>query len=164
MTGEEDDGLRVRAALIGAGVALVLSYMLLRFLADGGHALPQQSWMTLAVLGVVGAAVLSLAWSIRSYVKGDTREPPSPQLGRGVLVAARSCAIAGAVIAGFYAAEVLVRLPNAEIPSQQSAMWLGLTLTLGSALLSAAGYVAQSWCRIPPEDEDHEHDDGAAAL
>lgn len=150
----EDDGLRVRTAVLGGGIVLVLSYVLLRFLADRGHALPQHSWMTLAVLAVAGAAVLSLAWPIRSYLHGDTRQPPSPQLARGVLVAARSCALAGGAIAGFYAAEVLVRLPNAEIPSQQAAMWLGLVLTLGSVLLAVAGFVAQSWCRIPPEDDD----------
>lgn len=163
----DDEGLRVRTSMLGGGIVLVLSYVLLRVLADRGHALPQHSWMTLAVLVVVGAAVLSLAWPIRSYLKGDTRQPPSPQFARGVLVAARSCALAGGVIAGFYAAEVLVRLPNVEIPSQQSAMWLGFVLALASALLAVAGFVAQSWCRIPPEDEDRDRgqrDEGAAPV
>lgn len=159
----DDQGLRVRTAAVGGGVVLVLSYALLRLLSDRGHALPQHSWMTVVVLAVVGAAVLSLAWSIRAYIKGDTKEPPSPQFARGVLVAARSCALAGGVMAGFYVAEVLVRLPNAEVPTQQSAIWLGLVLALASVLLAAAGFVAQAWCRIPPEDEEKSRGDGPAA-
>ncbi|WP_018157157.1 DUF3180 domain-containing protein [Demetria terragena] len=152
----EDSGLKARTVVFSGGIALALSYFLLRVLSDRGVALPRNSWFTVAIIVLVAVGLLSCAWSIRSYVEGKNPEPPTPQFGRGVLVAARACALTGGVVAGFYAGEALIRMPNAAIPSQASAMWLALVLTAVSLGLASAGLVAQSWCRIPPQDDDEQ--------
>lgn len=161
-----DDGLRVRTVALSGVVALAASYLLLRVLLDRGQSLPRNTWVTLIVIGVVAAGVLYAAWTIRDYVRGGgtngsrapvaatAKAPPTPQFARGVLVGARASALAGGLIAGFYTAEVFVRVPQANIPTQQSAMWLAAALALASVGLASAGLVAQEWCRIPPEDDD----------
>lgn len=151
-----DEGLRPRVVLWSGAGMLVVCYALLRFFSSRGGNLPQNSWLTIAVIALVAMPILVLAWQIKSYVAGRTPEPPSPQLARGVLVAARASAVAGGVAFGWYAAQVLVRLPNADVASQREEMWLALVLAVVSVLLSVAGFVAQAWCRIPPEDDDED--------
>lgn len=150
----QDDGLRIRSVVQGAiGVGL-LAYLVLRLLSERGIALPRNSWLTLAVLIFLAAPLLVLGRRVHAVVRGSATEPISPQLARGVLVAARAAAVAGGVAAGWYLAQAAVRLPNADIASQRPQLWLALALALASAGLSAAGLVVQDWCRIPPSDED----------
>lgn len=158
----DENGLRPRAVVISAAAALVVCYFVLRVLSDRGGSLPQNSWLTVAVLVVAAGAVLGSAWPVRSYVQGTSTTPPTPQAARIVLVAARACAVAGGLATGLYAAEALVRVPNMEVPSQASAMWLAVVLAAASVVLAVAGMVAQSWCRIPPEDDDRSRENGTA--
>lgn len=153
---EEDDGLRIRSVLLSGLVAVVLCYLLLRWWSGQGRALPQNSWVGVVLVLVIGAVLLSAAWQVRSVVRGGVsgRRPPSPQFSRGVLVGARAAAVAGGVAGGWYLAQVLVRLPNIGIDTQRSAALLALLLALVCAALAVAGLVAQAWCRLPPEDDD----------
>lgn len=150
------EGLRARSVVLSGVGALGVCYPLLRWWSGSGRVLPQNSWAGAALLVLVAASLLAAAWQIRSYVQdrpGARR--PTPQFGRGVLVASRASAVAGGLATGWYLAQALVRLANAGVSDhQRSAAILAGALTLASILLAVTGLVGQSWCRIPPEDDD----------
>lgn len=163
---QDDGSLRPRSVVISGAGALVLCYLGLRWWSSRGHTLPQNSWVGIALIVLIAVVLLFCAWQVRSFVRDPkaSRRPPSPQFSRGVLVGARAGAVAGALAAGWYLAQALVRLPNADIDSQRSALFLAALLALAAAGLAVAGLVAQSWCRLPPEDDDgRESERGGAA-
>lgn len=149
-----DEGLTWRHAAITAGVVGLLSYAGLRFWTSSGRTAPQNSWFAVAVILLMAAAILVAAHEIRRYVQGKSTIMPTPQRGRRTLVGSQATTIGGGAAAGWYAAQVFLHIPNSDVDSIRSALFLALALTAASAGLAAAGLVAQAWCRIPPEDED----------
>lgn len=152
-------GVRVGTAAIVAVLATMASWLLLQVVRSLGGQYPAISWIGLVPLLAFTALVLVMCWQIRRYVRGKGTARPTPQRGRGSLVGAQAAALGGAALIGWYAANALVHLPNADVPSQRVQLVWGLVHAVAALALSAAGFVGQSWCRIPPEDGD---DDGTA--
>jgi hypothetical protein len=67
---------------------------------------------------------------------------------------AQAAALAGAAIAGWYVAQVVLLLPDADVPSQRLQMLVLGILALAAAGLAAIGLLVQKWCRLdePPTD------------
>jgi hypothetical protein len=156
----QDRGVTV-AFTVGAGVVVgALAWVGLTLWVNGGHDLPQPSWIGIVVMVLMAMAVLAAAWDIRRYLRGGSRRMPSPQRGRRTLVAAQACALGGAVIAGWYAAQAVVLVPDTDVPSVRGHLWFTLGLVGAAVVLAAAGLRAQGWCRIPdPRRHDDEDDD-----
>lgn len=55
---------------------------------------------------------------------------------------------------GWYAANTLVHLPYADVPSERVQLGWGLVHAALALALSVSGYVGQAWCRIPPGEDD----------
>jgi hypothetical protein len=56
---------------------------------------------------------------------------------------------------GWYAAQILVLLPNLDVDSQRSRMWLLVGHVVAAIVLIVSGLLAQRICRIdPPESGD----------
>lgn len=153
------EGVRPASGMIIAVLSAMACWLLLQVIRSVGGAYPAITWMGLVPLVGLTALVLVMAWQIRRYVRGKGTLRPSPQRGRGTLVGAQAAALGGAALLGWYAANALVHLPNADIPSQRSLLVLGLVHAGAALALSIAGYVGQAWCRIPPGEDD----DGDAA-
>lgn len=147
-------GVSIRLTAVVAVVAGLLSYGGLRLLVNAGHELPQTTWVGVALLVLMSAALLAAGWDIRRYLKGDVSRRPSPIRARRTVVAAQASALAGAVVAGYYASLVVLLLPDADVASIRDVLYRTLALTGGAVLLAVAGLVTQAWCRIP-----HDHDD-----
>lgn len=158
-------GVRVRTL---AGVAVVaggLSWIALRLWTGAGHLLPPTSWATLGLLVVLGVGLYLAGRPVRRLVRGTATRPVNPLYAARVLVLAQATALAGAAAFGWYAAQALLLLPDADVESQlRRVLELG-ALSVGTLALSWVGLAVQRMCRIddgqkPGHDEDEdEHED-----
>ncbi|AKU18081.1 DUF3180 domain-containing protein [Luteipulveratus mongoliensis] len=149
-----EEGLSWRHAVTTGVVVLIPSYAGLRLWSEGGRAMPQNSWFAVAIIVLMAVAILVAAGEIHRYVEGKSTVLPTPQRARRTVVGAQATVIGGGAAAGWYLAQALVHIPNADVDSVRSSLTLAAVLTLASAGLSAAGLVAQAWCKNPPEDDD----------
>lgn len=156
----QEQGVTVRFTLGVLVVVGALSWVVLTLWVNGGRALPHTSWIGIVVMVLMALAVLAAAWDIRRYLRGRSRRMPSPQRGRRTLVAAQACALGGSAVLGWYLAQVVLLLPDTDVPSVRGHLWFVLGLIGASAVLWVAGLRAQAWCRIPdPRRHDDDDDD-----
>lgn len=154
---------RTSAALLFglAVIGAVVGWLLQVGLAAGGSPTfvpPFTSW---AVLFVIAVLVLLLGWPVRRSVRGDRRGRDDragrrpridPFYAMRVLMLAKASSITGALGLGFGLALVLYavsRVGGIATP----AFWPSTLLGVGALVLMIAGLIAESWCRIPPEDQ-----------
>lgn len=152
------EGVRVGTGVVVGVLSSMASWLLLQLVRSLGGEYPVISWLGLVPLVAVALLVLVMCWQIRRYLLGKGTDRPSPQRGRGTLVGAQAAALGGAALLGWYAANALVHLPNADVPSQRVQLVWGLVHALAALGLSVSGYVGQSWCRIPPTEDDDDDD------
>jgi hypothetical protein len=69
------------------------------------------------------------------------------------VVLAKAAAYAGAALAGWYAAQALVIVPDV-VGVRRTRFALAVLATLAAVAVSGAGFVVQRWCRVPPDDEE----------
>lgn len=147
-------GVRPGTGVIVAVLSAMACWLLLQVMRSLGGDYPVITWMGLVPLVALAVLVLVMCWQIRRYVRGKGTLRPSPQRGRGTLVGAQAAALGGAALLGWYVANALVHLPNADVPSQRVHLTWALVHAGAALVLSIAGFVGQAWCRIPPGDDD----------
>ncbi|WP_010148210.1 DUF3180 domain-containing protein [Serinicoccus profundi] len=151
-------GVRVGAGVVVAVLAGMASWLLLQVVRSLGGSYPVISWIGLVPLVAVALLVLVMCWQIRRYLQGKGTHRPSPQMGRGTLVGAQAAALGGAALLGWYAANALVHLPNADVASERVQLVWGILHAAAALGLSVTGYLGQAWCRIPPSEHDDDDD------
>ncbi len=151
-------GVGVTSAVIAAVTALVLGGVALTLWRSGGREFPVVPWLGIVSLLLASALVLVCGWRVRRSVlaPGPTTYLPSPQWARGALVAAQACALGGAVLLGWYLANVGVHLANIDVPSVRDLVWRAVASAAAALVVTVSGFVAQAWCRLPPVDDDEE--------
>jgi hypothetical protein len=151
---------RLRTLVLVAVGATALGWLVVRVLASRGVVLPAVPWAMVAVLVLIAAVVLAMGWSVRQYLRGEHPTLDPLRAARTAVLAKASC-YTGALLAGWYAAQVLDVLGDLGIESQRDrALAAGLAV-LGAVVLAAVGLVVEWFCRIPPP-EDPELAPGAA--
>ncbi len=151
-------GVRVGVTVVCAAASAVLCWVLLTVWRGQGREFPLLPWFGVVPLVLVCVLVLSAAWRVRRSVHTALPAPPSPQLARGTLVAAQACAIGGALLLGWYAANVVVHVPDLDVDSVRGRAVRAGVCALAAAAVSVSGFVAQSWCALPPRDPDDDRD------
>lgn len=153
-------GVRPGAVALLVLVSGVGCWVLLDLWRRWGNELPHLPWVGLLPLSVLVLAVLAGGWQVRRYLAGEGHgRRPSPQRARGTLVAAQASALGGGALLGWYLANVLVHLPNADVPSVRDALWRALVSAGVALALALAGLLVQHWCRLPPTEDDEDDDD-----
>lgn len=143
-------------------VATAASYAVLLFVESRGLALVGPPWLSGALLLVIAAVVGVLGWNVRQYARG--KRP-----GFDVLLAARTVVLAtasaytGALLVGWYAAQVLVVVGDLDVAGRRDVAITAGVATLAAAALSVVGLVVERWCEVPPPDEDDDGPAGAPA-
>jgi len=150
-------GVSVRLVLVVALLATAVAWIGLRLWFDAGHALPGASWGGAVLIVFMAVGVYFAGLPIRRFLRGEADRPLSPLRAMRTLVLAQAAALTGALVAGWYAAQALILLPDADVDSVRAAMLRSLALSVSGVLMIVAGLLVQSMCRI--DDQDLDHDD-----
>ena len=149
-------GIRATTLVIAGLIATGLSSLVLRFVTSGGAEVPSPGWVAIAVMIFLGAGLLVAGWQVRKVRDGRSDGSVSPLRAARTLVLAQSAALTGAVLVGWYVANVLVLLPNADVPSQRGRILPFALHAVVALLLGVSGMVVQRWCRLRPRDDEDE--------
>jgi hypothetical protein len=139
------------AVLCALATAAVAWFVLDLWTRQGGRVLPLP-WFAAVAIGLVAVVVAVLGWEVRRSVRGQRSAPLDPLFAARVVVLAKAAVFAGAVLAGWYAAQGLVVLFNVSGLRRERLLVAGVT-ALAAVALSVAGFLAQRWCRLPDDDE-----------
>ncbi|MGW5240765.1 DUF3180 domain-containing protein [Monashia sp. NPDC004114] len=149
-------GIRA-TTLVLAGLAMtIVAWLVLRSVSSGGTSLPDPGWVAIAVMAFLAAGLLVAGWQVRKVRDGVGDGSVTPLRAARTLVLAQAAALTGAVLVGWYVANTLVLLPDADVESQRSRIWPFVAHAVVAALLAVAGMVVQRWCRVRPRDEEDE--------
>ena len=145
---------RTRAQTLGIVVLLVAlpGWLLFRTLASRGVVQPIVPWLVVAVEVVIAAVVLAMGWSVRQYLKGNKPDLDPIRAARTAVLAKASC-YTGAVLAGWYGAQVLAVLGDLDVASQRARAVAAGAATVGALVMAAVGLVVEWFCRIPPPED-----------
>jgi hypothetical protein len=102
---------------------------------------------------LIAVIVVALAVPIRRATRGKVRRRVDPFYATRVVLLAKACAAAGALLTGAAVgmiAELLVRPVSAS-----EALWRMLAMLIASVLGLVGGLVAESLCIVPPDDDEN---------
>ena len=148
------DGIRVRVLVAVAIVVGGASWVVLKLLQGGGRDLPSTSWLAAFIFVALALGLLLAGRPVKRLVAGRATRPVNPLYAARVLAMAQAAALAGAAFVGWYAAQIVLLVPDADIPSQQLLMLILGVLALAAAGLAAVGLVVQRWCRLDDDPDD----------
>lgn len=141
-------------ALLGA-VATLLGLLVQRWLRASGWTMPPVPWTAPIGLALVACLVYSAALPVRRMLRGgpDAR-PVHPLRAARAAVLGKATAYAGAVVFGWYAAQVLLLAPDLDVDARQSQAVRAAIAAAAALLACLAGLLAERMCRLPPHDPD----------
>jgi uncharacterized membrane protein len=149
-------GIRATTLVIAGLISTGLSSLVLRWVTSGGAEMPSPGWVAIAVMIFLGAGLLVAGWQVRKVRDGRSDGSVSALRAARTLVLGQSAALTGAVLVGWYLANVFVLLPNADVPSQRDRILPFAVHAVVALLLSISGMVVQRWGRLRPRDDDDE--------
>lgn len=136
-----------------AAAALAVAYAVLRVVESRGGTLlpvPPVAWLViLAIAAVVGV----LGWNVRQYARGDRPHLDALLAARTVVLATAS-AYTGALLTGWYGAQVLVTIGDLDVAGRRDVAVTAGIAALSAIALAVIGLVAERWCEVPPPDDD----------
>jgi hypothetical protein len=135
-------------AVFGGAGAWLLEVALI---AAGQPAAVPPTTLALA-LAVIGILDIFLALPIRRAMRDRHRPRVDPFYATRVAVLAKASSISGSLIAGA-ALGILVFLSSRSVLAVGS-IWMAVATLVGAVVLLVAGLIAESFCSIPPDDED----------
>lgn len=106
-----------------------------------------------AVVLVIAAGTLVAGFRVRSYLRGR-RPGLDPVVAARTAVLAQAAALTGALLVGWYGAQVLVAVGDLEIAAFAARARAAGAAVLCALVLGVVGVVVERWCRI-----DSPHDD-----
>ena len=146
---------RTRATpLIGLGAAGAVIGFLAEFgTASAGAAVfvpPVSLPITLVVIAIL---VVAFAIPIRRAVRGTSTRRIDPFQAMRIVVLAKACSLAGALLTGAGAGVLLYFLTRSVVPGSTT-LAPTIATTVAAALLLLAGLIAEYLCTLPPDDKD----------
>lgn len=148
--------LRTLAA-VAVAVAL-LGALLLRLLESRRVYVPGAAWVEVFAILLLAGLIFGAGWSVRAYLRGDRPDLSGLRAAR-TFAMAKAAAYTGALLAGRYAAHVLVVLPQLEVEARRDQAVVSGVAALAAVVLSVVGLVVEKFCEVPPpEDDDGERE------
>jgi len=151
-------GVTVRLLLVLGLGATALAYLLLEVWTGQGGDLPPASWGSLIVLVFMACGVVFAGLPVRRFLRGQAKKPLNPIRAMRTVVLAQACGMTGALITGWYLAQVLALLPDLDIASRRALAWKLGALAAGGALMAITGSVVQTMCRVDRDPRDPHRD------
>lgn len=140
--------------VLGLAVASTLAcYLLLATLEARANIHVPASVLSAAGILLLAAVVGDQGRHVRRLVAGRPSNLTPLQAAR-VAVLAKASALAGGVIAGYFAAQLLLTLDTLQAPGSRSQAWISGGSLLACVVLVVVGLLVESWCRLPPDDDE----------
>lgn len=137
------------ATAVGSGL---VSWVAIDLLASAGYVAAQASWLTVVFLLVVATWLLARGRAVRRMVAG--KESSMTPIGAAKVVSlAKASSITGSLLAGFFAARLVVAAEHASAPLNRELIVASAVNLVACAVLVGVAMVVEGWCRLPPEDE-----------
>lgn len=140
------------AALIAAVTGAVGWYGL-KVWEDSGGLAPPVPWTALAGMVALAVAVVAAGLPVYRWRSGRRETRLDPLVAARTVVFAKAAVYGGALLAGWYAAQAFVVLPDVIGARRTRLVLAGLSAVAAVAVV-AAGFLVQHWCTLPPRDED----------
>lgn len=111
-------------------------------------------WIVLAVMIIGGIVTFVLARQTHQYAtsKPKERKPFNMQMAVSALMLAKSLGMAGAILTGWYAGQIFVCWPHADIPLYSNVIRECVIAGIVCIIDMIIGIVGEWMCQIPPED------------
>ncbi len=152
-------GIGPREIALVATVAGLVSLAVWSLWRRGGHLVPSPGWVAVALLLVIAALVVVVAWPVRSHVQGRTSRRFDPLRAARALQLAQAAVLTGAGAVGWFVAELFVATRDLAFAAARRSSLADVVAALASVVLVAAGLWAQSMCRLGDDkDRGDEHD------
>ncbi len=145
---------RTRTLLLVAAGVTAVGWIALRLWASDGRELPALPWTAPAVLAVLAIAVLAFGWPVRRWTAGHRDRALDPLRAARTVVLAKSAQYSAALLSGWYAAQVLVLIPTADVESRRALLVRAAVSLLCAIGLWVAGWLVERWCRIDLTEDD----------
>src|SRR5690242_16389182 len=146
---------RVRVLVLVAAIATLLSLLLQRALRASGWDMPPVPWTAAIGLLLVACLVYSAALPVRRMLRGGPgARPVDPLRAARAAVLGKATAYAGAVVLGWYLAQVLLLAPDLDVDARQTQAIRAAVTALAALAAAVAGLLAERMCRVPPEGPD----------
>jgi len=147
-------GVTIRL-LLGLWLAVsATGYVVLRLFTGRGGVLPPASWGAFIVLVFMACGVFFAGLPVRRFLRGTSRKTLNPLRAMRTVVLAQASALTGALVAGWYVAQILVLLPDLDVVSRRALAWRLAALAFGGLLMAVSGLVVQSMCRVDGDKRD----------
>lgn len=143
------------SVVLAGALTTVLGWLLLDVLIRQGGTRPPLPWPAALGPAAVAVVVLVLARDVRRGVRGErlVGRPLDALAAARVAVLAKASAYGGGLLAGWYLAQGIALLTQLTSNRRDRLVVAGVT-ALACVALAVAGFVAQRWCRLPPEDDE----------
>ena len=103
---------------------------------------------------LLAGVVLAFGWPVRQWTRGSRERPLDPLRAARTVVLAKASQYCGALLTGWYAAQVLALLPTLDVgPRRSLAVRAAIALVCAVALW-VVGWLVERWCRVDRSDED----------
>lgn len=146
---------RIRTLVVVGAVATLLSLLLQRALRSSGRDMPPVPWTAAIGLALVACLVYSAALPVRRMIRGAPgARAVHPLRAARAAVLGKATAYAGAVVFGWYFAQVLLRTPELDVGARQAQAVRAAITALAALVACVAGLLAERMCRVPPDDTD----------
>lgn len=151
-------GVSIGAVLLLGSVVTGFAFLGLRLWTGQGGDVPAPSWGALIVLVFMSCGVFFAGLPVRRFLRGQAKKSLNPMRAMRTLVLAQSAALTGALVSGWYLAQVLVVLPDFDIDSRRALLVRLAALSAGGALMALAGLLTQAMCRVNKRDDSDDGD------
>lgn len=149
--------------LLGSAMVALVGWLGLRWWSQSGHELPMLPWTAPGVMALLAAAVLASGWPVRQWTNGSRERPLDPLRAARTVVLAKAAQYAGALLSGWYLAQVVVVLPTVDVEPRRNLLVRGLVSLLAAIVVWVVGWLVERWCRVPTDDDDERPVGGVAA-
>lgn len=133
--------------LVGAFAGGCFCYVL----ESVGQALPGPPWPAMVGMLLLAVALLVLGWPIKKWNDGDRTKEIDPLRAARVAMMAKAAAMAGAILAGWYAGHLAYLIVSAATVRLGLAVSYALAAVI-ALLLMVVGLIVENFCQLPPDD------------
>ena len=144
---------KIWTAVLTAFAATAIGWVALDTWSGSGHPPPPLGWAAVAGTIALVAVLLGAGLQVRQWVRGQGNGRVDALVAARIAVLAKAGAYGGALLVGWYLSQALDIYPDL-VGARRARFLVALVATASAVALSAAGFVVQHWCRVPPGDDN----------